>query len=177
MPVTISIISENNARSRQCISPGALFSLTVPQGVKISNVIGENLKKHNLFDFNCLNEAPDKSAFDQMLAFSFLYKSELGDLDEVAADNTTASLVCGKGSEEFFKYLNESGYSTIKCGNGIYRVNILLIDIYIIVVSELGDPEYGWMQTLVRQAGGKCREICINCPECSFSIADFTNIW
>lgn len=173
MPITISSISKNNETNRQSIDPNSMFSLTMHQGMEISNGIGGYLKKHNIFDFSYLHEDPDRSAFDRLFAFSLLYKSELGNLEETAADNATASLVCGKSSEEFFKYLNESGYSIIKYGSGIYRVNILLINIYIIVMSELEEPEYSWMGSLIKQAGGKCKEMRINGMECSFRIAEF----
>lgn len=175
MPISISITGINKERNRQSIDPDSLFAITVQQGTEISNGIGENLKKYNVFDYSCLHGVPDKTAFDRMLTFSLLYKSELGDLEEIAADNATASLICGRGSEEFFHYLNESGYSIVKCGNGIYHAGMfMLIDIYMIVMPELGEPEHGWMESVVRQASsGKCQEICIDCPECNFRIVEF----
>lgn len=154
-----------------CIDPDSMFLLTMQHGMKISNGITENLKKHNIFI--CLHESPDKSAFDQFLDFSILFKSELGDLEEVAGDNTTALLVCRKASEKFFKYIKESGYSIFKCGSGIYRINILIIKICIIVMSELEEPEYFWMELLIRQAGGEYQEVRINGLGCSFRIVEF----
>jgi len=135
--------------------------------------LGENLKNYIIFDLGCLHREPDKTAFDKMVAFSFLYKSELGNPGEVAADNAAALFVCGKKSDGFFKGLNGSGYSIVKCGCGIYRVNVLLVNIYIIVASELGTPERSWMESLTRQTDGKCPEICINGMGCSFGIAEY----
>jgi len=173
MPVSISSISKNNGRNLQLFNPDSLFLLTMQQDMRISNEIGKNLKTYNIFDLGCLHREPDKAAFDMMIPFSFLYKSELGNLEEVAADNATASFVCGEKSDGFFKRLNESGYSIARCGSGIYRANVLLVDIYIIVVSELGDTECRWMESLIMQADGKCPEICINGLKCSFGIAEY----
>ncbi len=168
MPITISNTSGNRGRNSHTMNPESIFSLTVHQGMEISNKIGEFLKKHNIFDFTRLHGYPDQISLEQMYAFALLHKS-LGNLEEVAADNTTASLVCGKVSEKFFQDLNESGYQAVKCGSGIYRIKgYLFLDLYIMVIPELEEPEYRWMESLIRQAGGKCPEISVGRQECSF---------
>lgn len=171
MPITISTTSGNRGRNSQTINPESIFSLTVHQGMEISNRIGAFLKKHNIFDFTSLHGYPDQTLLEQLYAFTLLYKSELGNLEEVAADTTM--LACGKASEKFFQDLSESGYQAVKCGSGIYRIKgYLFIDLYILVMPELEEPEYRWMESLIRQAGGKCPEISIGRQECNFRIIE-----
>lgn len=169
----ISITSKEHGKAHHSFHSESMFAVTMPHGMEI-NGMGNYLKKHNIFDCSCLYEEPEESAFQKALAFTFIYKSLFTDLEETAVDNTTVSLVCGKNSEEFFQYLDESGYPVNQSGNGIYQINICMpVHAYVIVMPELVKPECNWLASLIRLAGGKCQEKYIICSECSFHTAEF----
>ena len=138
IPTTISITGQNTETFHQSYDPDMLFTITVPQDVKISNDIGRYLKKHNIVDCNCLHNKPDEAALDRALASALMYKADLGDCTETA----TVTLVCGKISEKFSTYLKQPEHRIVECGNGIYHIHMTaLIDTYVVVMEELSDDE------------------------------------
>ena len=170
MPVNFTFTDSDNKSRHECYNPDSLFAVTLPKGREIRNGIGRIFKKHNIIDYRCLHGEPDESSLEQIFAAALLYKCECGGFSETASDKTTVSMVCGKRSEEFFKGLDDSGHSAVKCGKGIYRVNMsMLIDAYVIISSELGRAEKCWMEKLTAHAR-ECREVFIDCPGCSFNV-------
>lgn len=169
IPTTISITGQNTETFHQSYDPDMLFTITVPQDVKISNDIGRYLKKHNIVDCNCLHNKPDEAALDRALASALMYKADLGDYTETA----TVTLVCGKISEKFSTYLKQPEHRIVECGNGIYHIHMTaLIDTYVVVMEELSDDERHWMEALIKHVDGGCREIHVNCPDCCFHVIE-----
>lgn len=65
----------------------------------------EKIKKYIKCNFSSPHREPDKIAFENMDACSFLCKAELVGLEETAVDNAAVSFVCKKASHILF-YLN-----------------------------------------------------------------------
>lgn len=169
IPTTISITGQNTETFHQSYDPDMLFTITVPQDVKIRNDIGRYLKNHNVFDCSCIYSEPDEAALDRALASALMYKADLGDCTETA----TVTLVCGKISEKFFPCYKQSGHPVEKFGNGIYCIHMTaLIETYVVVMEELGDEERHWMEALIEHVDGGCKEIHVNCPACCFHVIE-----
>ena len=169
IPVNLSFVANANAAKHCTVDPDKLAVLIKSSDVAISNDIGKIFKEHNIIDYGCLDKKPDESAFYQLVASSYLYKSELKKPEAISADNTTASLVCDSYHKEFFQGLRKSGFSTEKCGEGIYRIREnLMLDMYILVRSEMRPEDQKWLESLLRYVSTGAAEIKLSCPDCMF---------
>lgn len=166
IPINLSITDETKATAHHHFSSDALFAIIKSPDITIDNAIGKNLMRHNVFDYSCLHKEPNESAFHQLLAFALMYRSEVK--EPIIKCDTTASLICDQLSEGFLQELSRSGTSLEKSGNGIYHTYDMMVNVSVIVLSELGKTEQSWLESVI-QSSDKCPEIRIDCPNCQMN--------
>lgn len=116
---------------------------------KISNVIGEFFKGHNIIEYKSPRDSLDIDVFYKCGAYAGLYKSYGKKLDERKADDITVTIIRHSKPRELFQSLRQYGYGMSCPSPGIYYIyGKTWFPTQIVVTKELPKKPHTWLRSL-----------------------------
>lgn len=120
--------------------------------VQIKNVIGHIFRKHNIVEYKSPGDGMTVDDFYKCVAYACLYKGTAENVNAVAGDELSISMIRESYPKAMMDELERLGISFTKYESGIYYSQSFFIPTQIIVTRELSAEEHRSLRILSRNA-------------------------
>ena len=123
--------------------------------VQIKNVIGHIFRKHNIVEYKSPGDGMTVDDFYKCVAYACLYKSTGENVNAVAGDELSITMIRESYPKSMMRELKRLGISFIRYDSGIYYSQNFFIPAQLIVTQELKPNEHRSLRVLSRKADEK----------------------
>ena len=123
--------------------------------VQIKNVIGHIFRKHNIVEYKSPGDGMTVDDFYKCVAYACLYKSTAENVNAVAGDELSVTMIRESYPKAMMEELERLGISFAEHESGIYYSQSFFIPTQIIVTRELSAEEHRSLRILSRNAEEK----------------------
>ena len=123
--------------------------------VQIKNVIGHIFRKHNIVEYKSPGDGMTVDDFYKCVAYACLYKSTGDNVNAVAGDELSITMIRESYPKSMMRELKRLGISFIRYDSGIYYSQNFFIPAQLIVTQELKPNEHRSLRVLSRKADEK----------------------
>lgn len=120
--------------------------------VQIKNVIGHIFRKHNIVEYKSPGDGMTVDDFYKCVAYACLYKSTGENVNAVAGDELSITMIRESYPKSMMRELKRLGISFIRYDSGIYYSQNFFIPAQLIVTQELEPDEHRSLRLLSRNA-------------------------
>ena len=123
--------------------------------VQIKNAIGHIFRKHNIVEYKSPGDGMTVDDFYKCVAYACLYKSTGENVNEIAGDELSITMIRESYPKSMMRELKRLGISFAEYDSGIYYSQNFFIPAQIIVTQELKPDEHRSLRILSRNADEK----------------------
>ena len=129
--------------------------------VLIDTDIGRIFKEHNLFEYKSPGDALNIDTFYKVMAYACVYKTAVRQVNEIQADQITATFVRSDRPAGLFQSLRKEGFWIEQAYDGVYYIKGAMFAAQIVVTSELKKKEYLFLRAMKRKLSRELFEECL----------------
>lgn len=114
--------------------------------ISIKKNIGQIFRRYNIVEYKSPGDYLSIDDFYKVYAYACLYKCKAGGIEQVKVSEVTITFICHGYPRKLVKYLKRNrGYSIIRNGKGIWRMEGDEFAMQMVVTSRLSKEENPWL--------------------------------
>ena len=119
---------------------------------RMKNAIGHIFRKHNIVEYKSPGDGMTVDDFYKCVAYACLYKSTGENVNEIAGDELSITMIRESYPKSMMRELKRLGIGFVKYEAGIYHSRNIFIPAQLIVTQELKPDEHRSLRILSRNA-------------------------